>query len=858
MAKSRRYQIIIVLLVMLVLGHAYAVSLHADRASSATRIGSKLVLPYQLIRPDFTVDGHMWIRYAVRLVEGEQVRLRHSDLDNAPFGREVHWNSGYAWWIAAWGWIWQKCTNLPLTLATEQASIWLNAPLIIGFVLLFSGWAARHWGWNIGAAVGSSLVLVPYLYEGFWPGYADHHGLIAASLLGLALGAAMMSGGWVSRDDARAKERAIWAARCSGFWGGVALWISAASAVPMIALVAISSLAVRALTRRTEGQTDTFSPAIWRSWGVTGAMTSLGFYALEYFPSHLGWRLEVNHPLYALAWLAGAEIIAQVMPLLTPGADRKEWRPLLLTAAWAVPVAAAPAIAVAIWKAQVFLPIDPFMADLHKSIVEFQPLSARLVRASSVSSALIEFNAPLVYVCGLVVLLLPTTHKRPMFFALALTIPMHALAFYQARWLASAGPGHVLILVCLLRELARLPWISHRRWRITVAACLLLLNSFGVGLYTRGLEIFGELRQMQLGVSDVRQMISREVAHVIRESQPDGQVILFATPNASVSVGFFGDFKTLGTLYWENLAGLRAAAEISSARTDEEAARLIKARGVTHVALFKEDNYFYDYAKLLNPAATNDDIRQTFGYRLTGDKTVPIWLQALPYSAPKSLPKQAETEALIFKVNFDQKPAEAAYRIGLLQISRGEINDALTTFAQVLEIDPTFVPAALRSGEIHIGRKEWDAAQRSFDLAVKNAPANEHYPLLTQSGIAFDSVGEQPHAVANYERALRETPTNPIAANNLAWILATSKQDDLRNPTRALELARRCVDLDSANPALLSTLAAAQATSGQFDEAVATLERATTLAKAQGAQTLLPQLEQCLAAYRARKLWLTP
>ena len=64
--------------------------------------------------------------------------------------------------------------------------------------------------------------------------------------------------------------------------------------------------------------------------------------------------------------------------------------------------------------------------------------------------------------------------------------------------------------------------------------------------------------------------------------------------------------------------------------------------------------------------------------------------------------------------------------------------------------------------------------------------------------------------------------------NNLAWLLATSRDASLRDPERALELALRARTLaakpdaasDREHAAVLDTLAAAQAAAGRFSEAV--------------------------------------
>jgi tetratricopeptide (TPR) repeat protein len=843
---------------LLVISHAWVVHRQAAFASAVGREGLQIDLPYRLIRPEFTVDGHMWIRYAVRLQQGEGPQLRHSQIDNAPYGREVHWNSGYAWWIAAWGWVWQKATGLPVTQATERAAMWLNAPLLIGFTLLFSIWATRRWGWKVGITVGTCMVIMPNLYEGFWPGYADHHGLIAASLMGLMLGAAMMRGGWVESGDATAPAKALAAARCSAIWGAVGLWISAASAIPAIALVVASALIASWLARRDLTSNSTFSPAVWRAWGVTGALTSLAFYVLEYFPFHFGWRLEVNHPLYALAWLAGAELAARAMPLLASPADRGAWRGLVTTAVWALPAALAPAVIVVIWKAEVFLPIDPFMAGLHRSIIEFLPELSRLKIDGWLAHSNTLIFSPTVYLIGLAFLLVRGADRWALAFGLGLALPMHALGFYQSRWAMSATPGQVLVIVALLLGLPRVTWFAARRgWRIALVTLVLAL-SWGLGVFVRFNQFRILSQPIAISPSDARQIIYREVAQMIRQSQPEGEIIFLSGPNASVNVAFFGDFKTLGTLYWENLAGLRAAAEIIAAPSAEEAARLIQARGVTHLALFRDGNYILEYAALLRPGISLADAQKVFGFSLLDGRQVPLWLEAVPYAAPTDLPKEVDREVLVFKVNFSQNSAGAAYNLAILQLSRQEFDDALKSLAQALEFDPSYYPAALRRGEYFVSQEKWDQAEESFDLAIKIAPVWERYRLLTQVGIGFGSKNQLARAVAYYERALREKVTNNAAANNLAWILATAPEEKLRNPKRALELAQQCAAQFPDSPPAVGTLAAALAADGQFSEAAANLERAIQLARAQGMQPLLPQMEERLAAYRANKLWVAP
>jgi hypothetical protein len=51
--------------------------------------------------------------------------------------------------------------------------------------------------------------------------------------------------------------------------------------------------------------------------------------------------------------------------------------------------------------------------------------------------------------------------------------------------------------------------------------------------------------------------LQRDIAAALRASQPQGDIIPARGPNASTQIGYFGRFRTLGTLYWENATDSR-------------------------------------------------------------------------------------------------------------------------------------------------------------------------------------------------------------------------------------------------------------------------------------------------------------
>jgi len=87
-------------------------------------------------------------------------------------------------------------------------------------------------------------------------------------------------------------------------------------------------------------------------------------------------------------------------------------------------------------------------------------------------------------------------------------------------------------------------------------------------------------------------------------------------------------------------------------------------------------------------------------------------------------------------------------------------------------------------------------------------------------------------AINHYRKGLVIDPSNNAARNNLAWILATSANQDLRNSEEALIVATK-LNADTGNkvPQVLDTLAAAQAANGQFTKAAQTAEMAISQLK---------------------------
>ncbi len=147
---------------------------------------------------------------------------------------------------------------------------------------------------------------------------------------------------------------------------------------------------------------------------------------------------------------------------------------------------------------------------------------------------------------------------------------------------------------------------------------------------------------------------------------------------------------------------------------------------------------------------------------------------------------------------------------------------------------------------LHRTQKHFTEAFSLFDSAIAIDP--ENWMFRYARGDALLSIGKHKDAIADYNVAVKLSPKNTGLLNNLAWVLATSPVDELRDGKRAIELAKMAAELTNYQQAnILSTLGAAYAEAGDLASAKQWCEKALEVADEQEQK----ELEKELASYAA-------
>ncbi len=237
-----------------------------------------------------------------------------------------------------------------------------------------------------------------------------------------------------------------------------------------------------------------------------------------------------------------------------------------------------------------------------------------------------------------------------------------------------------------------------------------------------------------------------------------------------------------------------------------------------------------------------------------------------------------------------------------MHFEREDYDRANHDISTALLVEPNNIEAVLWRAIIAGADKRYSDAIADMEMLVRADPSNEAWIMQLASYYQLDdrprkaiqlldelikqkpdawrayrlrgdaklAISEHVSAIEDYEKAIelleierRELGDQAVESdadysgllNNLSWVLSTSPNEELRDGERALELALKAAEVSKYEaPHILSTLAAAYAELGDFENARKWSAKAVELGEKEGNEQL-EQLKQELESYKQNQPW---
>lgn len=182
-------------------------------------------------------------------------------------------------------------------------------------------------------------------------------------------------------------------------------------------------------------------------------------------------------------------------------------------------------------------------------------------------------------------------------------------------------------------------------------------------------------------------------------------------------------------------------------------------------------------------------------------------------------------------IQLNQNYAKAYSNRAALFMVADNLDAALVDYKQSIKLDSNLAVAHRGCGRVCQLLGKVDESVAHYDAAVQLAP-DDSYAAACRADLLTD-LGRYDEAVAEYDRALQIDPQSSQAQSGLAWLLATCPDSSIRNPAIAIEQAKAVIKNGGQNdPVNYDTLAAAQASAGDFAAAMDSVRHAIQLAPA--------------------------
>jgi len=193
-------------------------------------------------------------------------------------------------------------------------------------------------------------------------------------------------------------------------------------------------------------------------------------------------------------------------------------------------------------------------------------------------------------------------------------------------------------------------------------------------------------------------------------------------------------------------------------------------------------------------------------------------------------------------IQFNPKYAKAYANRATLYVQAKDLQAAIKDYKQAIQIDNKFATAHVGLGRVCHMLSRWDEAIDHYTAAAELEPSSAD--IFCSRGDLQADMGNYGEALADYAQTIELDPEFAHAYRNGAWLLATCPDERFRDPENALLGAQQALECSYGKRHIaLDTLAAAQASNGQFEEAIATVTQAVDLAPEGAKFTYLSRLQ---------------
>jgi tetratricopeptide (TPR) repeat protein len=201
---------------------------------------------------------------------------------------------------------------------------------------------------------------------------------------------------------------------------------------------------------------------------------------------------------------------------------------------------------------------------------------------------------------------------------------------------------------------------------------------------------------------------------------------------------------------------------------------------------------------------------------------------------------------------YEEPNAYAHASLAALYARSNQLPPAEEQYRIAVTLEPGFSEAHANLAFLLIRMQRFGEARESLLRAQQLG--QDSAELHFAAGVIAHERGEASEAIRHYRRAIEKRPEWIAPINNLAWLLATHPDPDIRKPLLAIEFAERLRrDGKRLEPDQLDTLAAAYASAGRFPEAGLTASAAAELARATGQAKLAREIDSRLRLYREKR-----